>query len=290
MPKSFLISGDMMEKKKIRKVRYRLSVVFFGTVLIFGIMFYKYMKTTTLEDVLSEHRTITVFSENTVQKGGDNGSEETAEEQPAESSSEITNPVPESEAVGEEYLDGCVFIGDNITYGLSSYGMVPSSNVLASAALSLSKIESMEIDTSYGSMTVLQAVTEMKPQNVYVMLGSNGAAYMSPTEMYMSYSAFLNKLRIALPDSKLFVISTPPVSSVKESSAETPIKNSDLDDLNGQLLDYCNKNSVYYLDLSSALKDESGCLPADAAENDGMHFKQSTYETFINYILTHTAG
>ncbi len=279
-----------MEKKKIRKVRYRLSIVFFGTVLIFGLMFYRYMKNTSLEDVLSESRTITVFHENTSQKGEDSeDGAEGAQTEPGNSAG-IINPVPESEAVDSSYLDSCAFIGDNITYGLSSYGIVPGSNVLASASLSVSKIDSAQIDTAYGTMTVLEAVTEMKPENIYVMLGSNGAAYMSSSEIYLGCSSFVNKLRIACPDSKIYVVSTPPVTEEKENSAESPVKNSDLDDLNAQLLEYCNSNGIYYLDLSSALKDENGRLPKDSAENDGIHFKKSTYETFINYILTHTAG
>lgn len=282
-----------MERRKVRRVRYRLSIIFFGTVLIFGVMFYRYMKSTTLEDVLSEERTITVFSENTVQKGDGDKSDSKDEggEVPEEAvKGEIVNPVPESEAKEADYLDNCVFIGDSITYGLSSYGILPSSNVLASPGLSLSKVDTAEIDTSVGSMTVLDAVAELAPEKIYVMLGSTGAAYMSPAEMYMSYTGFLVKLRISAPDADIFIISTPPVSKDKENSAESPIKNSDLDDLNSQLLEYCNENSLYYLDMSSALKDSSGYLPAESAENDGMHFKKSTYETFINYILTHTAG
>ena len=55
------MNGQVGRKKKLR-IRYRLSIVFFGTVLIFGVMFYRYMKTVTLEDVLSEDRTITVFA------------------------------------------------------------------------------------------------------------------------------------------------------------------------------------------------------------------------------------
>lgn len=290
---SYTIQVMIMKKNKVRRIRYRLSIVFFGTVIIFGLMFYKYMKSTTLEDVLSKERTITVFSENTVQKNDNGGADEAADDDGKSletGANEITNPVPESDPKDDSYLESCVFIGDNITFGLVSYNILPKDNVLASPDLSLSKIDTMEIETSVGNMTVLEAVTEINPENIYIMLGSNGAAYMSPDELYMNYAAFLNKLRIACPEAKLYVISTPPVSEVKENSLESPIKNSDLDDLNSRLLEYCNKNSVYYLDLSSALKDSDGRLPADCAENDGMHFTESTYKTFISYVLNHTVG
>lgn len=284
----------MQEQKKRIRIRYRLSVVFFGVILIFGLMFYRYMKTVTLEDVLSENRTITVFSSNTTQKGDDkNKSDDDSAAEPSDDNktpAEVVNPVPESEAADESYLDSCVFIGDSITYGLVSYGVVPSSNVLSSVALSVSKIDTMQIDTAYGNVTVIDALTSMIPENIYIMLGSNGAAYMTPSEIYMSYSTFLNKLRIACPNANIYIISTPPVTDGKENSAESPIKNSDIDELNGMLLEYANQNGIHYLDMSSALKNSAGKMPSDSADNDGMHFKYSTYEIFIDYVLTHVAG
>ncbi len=287
------MNGQVGRKKKLR-VRYRLSIVFFGAVLIFGVMFYRYMKTVTLEDVLSENRTITVFAHGAQnssdgEEGSDAALTEGETQGQAADSGENINPVPESEERDSTYLDSCAFIGDSITYGLSSYGVVPSSNVFASVAMSIAKAETEKIDTPYGSVTAIEAVTEMQPENIYIMLGSNGAAYMSVAEMYQNYQAFLNKVRLACPDSEIYIISTPPVTSAKESSVESPIKNADIDSLNEKLLTYADDNGIHYLDLNSALKDSSGCLPADSAENDGLHFKYSTYETFIGYILTHTA-
>lgn len=282
---------DQIGRKKPIKIRYRLSVLFFGAVIIFGLIFYKYMKTVTLEDVLSEERPITFFTNNASVKG-EEGTDENGAAEPSEgeSAGEIVNPVLESEKADEAYLDDCVFIGDSITYGLSSYKIIPDSNVLASVSMSVSKVETEEISTQYGSMTILEALSESTPGKIYVMLGSNGAAYMTGAEMYQDYSAFLNKLCLACPGSKVFIISTPPVTAAKESSIEAPIKNAEIDDLNSRLLEYADKNGLYYLDMNSYLKGSDGCLSADSAEKDGMHFKKSTYDSFIEYILTHTAG
>ena len=282
-----------MEKKKIRKIRYRLSVVFFGVVLIFGLMFYRYMKTVTLEDVLSQDRKVNFFlpkssvSADDVPDGGDASEQNPEQPQPAEAG-EIVNPIPESEPVGEEYFDDCVFIGDSVAYGLGSYGVVPSSRVLASVSMNLSKADTEKIDTSFGSVTVLEALAELNPKNIYTLMGSNSAAYMSSDEMYQSYSAFLNKIRIACPDARVYIISTTPVTSGKEASVESPVKNADIDALNSKLLDYADTNGVCYIDINSAFKDEAGCLKADYAENDGMHLKYSAYTDFVSYILSHT--
>lgn len=279
-----------MEKKKLRKVRYRLSIVFFGVVLIFGLMFYRYMKTVTLEDVLSQDRTVNFFSPNASLKGEEDGSDNLPDsgEQTSKQDSEIVNPIAESEPVDEDYFNDCVFIGDSVAYGLDSYKVIPSSRVLASVNMSLSKIETGQIDTAYGSLTVIEALGEIQPKNIYTLLGSNSAAYMTPAEMYQSYSAFLNKVRIACPEARVYIISVTPVTSSKEASPEAPVKNSDIDELNSKLLDYANSNGICYLDLNSEFKDETGCLKADYAENDGMHLNNSAYTDFAGYILSHT--
>ncbi|MCC8196142.1 MAG: GDSL-type esterase/lipase family protein [Ruminococcus sp.] len=289
--------ANVSRTKKPLKVRYNFGIVLLGVIIIFGVVFYRYMKSTTLEEVLSEDREIYVPSFAPI-LGNDDDEEEdnsvattdTYSESEELESSEIINPVPESEAVSSDYLDSCVFIGDSITYGLSSYGLVSSSSVYASVSMSIAKIETEEIETQYGTMTVLDALEESQPENIYVMLGTNGAAWLSVDDMYDYFTSFMKKLMNKCPDSEIYIISVPPVTSDKESSVETPISNSDLDSFNELLLEYANDKSLHYLDVNSYLKDGGSSLPSSYAENDGVHLKYSTYELFIDYILTHVAG
>lgn len=289
-------------KKKI-KIRYRLSVVFFGAVLIFGFMFYKYMRSVTLEDVLSQDRNITFFnhassdSEEDQPRGGEPESEGENAEAPQQN--EIVNPVAQSEREEEDYLKDCAFVGDDLIYGLGleKYGgLGSSSNILASMSLGVSNIsadnpsDSAKISFNGEESTAIEALEKLKPENLYVMLGTKDAAYLSSDEIFLKYQAFMNKARISCPDSKIYIISAPPVTSAKESAAGSPIKNSVVDELNSKLLEYADNNGLYYLDLNSYLKDGDGFLRSDCAENDGLHFNSSAYGLFIEYILTHVAN
>lgn len=283
----------MEPRKKKLRVRYHFSLVFFATVLIFGLTFYKYIKTTTLEDVLSQDRTITVFNDkSTVVKGDNNGDSPVGDSDsatPAKNKA-VSNPVPENaEPKDESYLDSCVFIGDSLTYGLRSHEVLPPPQVLASVSMSIFNADTEKIDTSSGSKTALEALSEAAPENVYLLFSASSVAYSTPDEIYKSYSQFVNKLRIAVPNAQVYVISTPPVTENKENSVTTPVKNADIDSLNEKLLKYCDDNSVNYLDLNAALKNDRGMLNSDCAENDGLHFKRSTYNELISYILSHTA-
>ncbi|MCD8108233.1 MAG: hypothetical protein LUE20_09805 [Oscillospiraceae bacterium] len=291
--------ANVQRTKKPIKIRYNFGIVLLGVILIFGLVFYKYMKNTTLEEVLSEDREIYVPSLSSLLNGSDDedseeensvASTDSETESEASEPAEIINPVPESEAVSSDYLDSCVFIGDSVTYGLSSYGLVSSSNVYASVSMSIAKIETEEIETQYGTMTVLDALEESQPENIYVMLGSSGAAWLSVDDMYDYFTSFMKKLMNTCPDSEIYIISVTPVTSDKETSVETPILNSDLDSFNELLLEYANEKSIHYLDMNSYLKNGGSSLPSSYAENDGVHLKYSTYELFIDYILTHVAG
>lgn len=288
--------ANVSRTKKPIKIRYNFGIVLLGVILIFGLVFYRYMKNTTLEEVLSEDREIYVPSfasllgnDDEDSEGNNSVAEDTETESEESAKAEIINPVPECEAVSSDYLDSCVFIGDSITYGLSSYGLVSSSSVYASVSMSIAKVETEEIETQYGTMTVIEALKESEPENIYVMLGTNGAAWLSVDEMYDYFTAFMKKLRNACSNSEIYIISVPPVTSDKETSVEAPILNSDLDSFNELLLEYANTNSLHYIDINSYLKDGGSSLPSSYAENDGVHLKYSTYELFIDYILTHVA-
>lgn len=277
--------------KKPKKVRYHFSIVFFAAVIIFGVMFYRYMKDTTLEDVLTQDGEIVVSGASDAEKDEESGQEEQSQNSDNvedDGAEDGVNPIAESEAVSDEYLQSCVFIGDSIVYGMSSYGIVPASNVYASMSMNVTKAETEPVETQYGDITILEALEADIPENIYILLGSKGAAWLTPSEMYSSYSSFVTKVIELCPDSDIYIIAVPPVTAAKETSVESPVSNSDIDDLNERMLELCNNKGIYFLDLNSYLKDDTGCMPAADAENDGVHFKYSTYEKMVDYILTHT--
>lgn len=196
--------------------------------------------------------------------------------------------VPMSQAVSEDYLKSCAFVGDSITVGLSSYQFLPAMNVIAEVGINVSSINDEPIQTAYGTLTVLEALEDAKPENVYVMLGSNGIAWLGIDSMIESYSEFVESVRSALPESDIYIVSIPPVADFKEKS-EQPIFNSFIDEYNKCLLDYAVRNNFYYVDLNAELKDGSGALSSEDAADDGVHFNRSTYEKMVNFILTHVA-
>ena len=168
------------------------------------------------------------------------------------------NPVPLSEKKDMSYIDSCVFVGDSLTVGLSSYNVLSYDKVLASIGMNINKVNTEPIKTTAGTVTIKQALLSIKPANIYIMLGSNGVAFLSNETMITEYITFVNDIRADLPDSKIYVISIPPVTAQREITNDHPIQNADIDVYNSELLKMANDNNLYFIDLNTALKNNEG--------------------------------
>ncbi len=263
-------------------IRFRLKVVFIIFIIVFAACFAVYMMG------------VNVGISGESESGGEirtaSESESAAESDSSSvASNEIINPVPLSEKLSETYLGKCAFVGDSLTAGLSDYQYVSSKNVIAEVGLNIDKINTQTIRTGAGEKTALEALVDLSPENIYIMLGSNGIEWLSDKDMIGYYKEFTDSIKEALPDSKIYILSIPPVTSEREKASDNPIKNSDIDRYNSALLDMANENQMYYVDLNTALKGNDGKFSDGDAADDGMHFNKATYQVMIDYILSHTA-
>lgn len=216
--------------------------------------------------------------------------ESSVDEMPVSKNNDIVNPVPESDPVSETYLGKCMFVGDSITVGFADYQFVSMKNICATVGMNIEKINTDKMKTTYGELTALDTLKEAKPANIYIMLGSNGIAWMTNEEMLSLYSDFVDNIKKALPDSDVYILSIPPVTAEREASKKDPIKNEAIDQYNSELLKMADSKGIYYVDINTVLKGSDGKFPAADAADDGMHFKKNTYKTVVDYILSHTAA
>ena len=200
----------------------------------------------------------------------------------------LANPVSENDGIDPSFLNNCAFVGDSITTGLSGYGFVPEKNVLAGTGMNLDKINKSTVPTAQGEMPILDALKSANPQNAYIMLGSNGVAWLSNEKMVEEYGDFLDKIHAELPSTKIYILSIPPVTINKETAAKGAIQNTAIDSYNSALLKMANDKKLYFVDINTALKGNDGKLSVENAEKDGMHFKKNTYQIMLDYILKHT--
>lgn len=271
-------------KKKDRPVvRFRLKAVFLITFAVFILCFVIYMAEANINS--KKMNSVGFSADSSVLSSSE---EATEQEDTQKEEKSIINPVPASDPLTETYFGKCAFVGDSISVGLADYQLVPVKNVFAEIGMNIEKINTETMKTAYGDVTVIEALKEAKPENVYIMLGSNGIAWLSTADMIEYYSQFVDEIKNALPETSIYILSIPPVTAERETAEEEPILNSDIDKYNSELLKMADEKKIYYVDINTALKGNDGKFPSDMAEKDGMHFVKTTYTVMLDYILSHT--
>lgn len=198
--------------------------------------------------------------------------------------------LPESAEVGDGYFDDAVFIGDSLMMGLGAYGVVEKDKVLADIGLNLDTVLSKQCITApTGMVTVLEAVNLKKPSKIYLMMGSNGIAWVTPEDLAGKLELFLSQLMAQQPDCELYLMAIPPVTQEKFEK-DSRYSNESIRQYNALLLQLAEKRGVHYLDINSAFQDSTGALNMEYAEADGMHFKKVGYDHLYQYLKTHTAA
>ncbi|MCH5325107.1 MAG: hypothetical protein J1E39_07820 [Eubacterium sp.] len=175
------------------------------------------------------------------------------------------------------FFDNTLFIGDSISTGLSLYGFLDADNVFALQGLAPSTLFSTEIDGD----TCESRIASVKPERIVVMLGSNAIGYGSSEDLAAQMTTSLLNLK-ELFNGQLAVISVSPITMEAEASSDNMLTLSGINEYNELVKKSAEKNGIVYIDLYSALVDESGYFNTDYAEYDGIHFMGEAYKIMLS--------
>ena len=203
--------------------------------------------------------------------------------------------VKESNAVGDEYFDDLVFVGDSLTNGMTlldfglGYKAYGVNGISVRKALTGSDPNyRYELDNgTYGN--AVQAAKERNPGKIYLMFGTNGINFETFENMIADYTEMVELIKAYCPNAKIYIQSIPPVTK-GYTKAYPKFKPDRIKEYNGMLLEMAKKLECYYLDSYSALCTESGYLPMEFANADGLHINKKAYEVMFDYIRTHTVS
>ena len=170
------------------------------------------------------------------------------------------------------------FIGDSIMTGIHLYGFIPTPNVFAVQGLNPNSVKTEEI----GGKTAYEKVAEMNPARIYIMLGSNGVAFMTGASMVSHMEEFISELKEIVPNSEIILLTIPPVTA--EYEASYPERTTDINEFNALLKASALRNGYFLIDTAAILKDGAGHLADNYAEADGLHFKGSAYKAVLSLI------
>lgn len=260
-----------------------LSTVIIGIIILIIVLVYFHMKedtgnvrgeaTTTAAPVPTDTTNAAVSDTDITVETADTADTEDTVEPPA-TDKEVVLP----QTYNRDYFKDDLFIGDSIFTGLHMYSFLDINNVYAAVGLNPETALTHQED----GITCVQKAETMQPRNIYIMLGTNGLAFLDASYMAKSMLALIEALERACPTAKICILSIPPVTKAHEAEgAETMEK---VSNYNEALKSYCNQGGYTYIDICSGLKDDEGYFSSNYAEADGLHFLGVTYQAVLGYI------
>ena len=194
--------------------------------------------------------------------------------------------VPKGPKQDESYLDDAVFVGDSLTEGMVWYLDTP---LVAHTGINPDTILTKKViqleDGSKG--TIREALQQMDPGKIYVMLGANGVGWIGKDNFIRLYGEFLDEIKLDHPDSIIYVQSILPVTTGREKQDDGAITNEKIRSYNEAIFEMTKEKEVYFVNVYEAIAGEDGALPEEDAAKDGLHLNAATYEKWIDYLLCH---
>lgn len=199
----------------------------------------------------------------------------------------------ETEDAGQEYIDKLTFLGDSTTYGLKYYEVLSGGKnttqvwTPASGTLTLFNYATATIvfPEDGQEISIVDAVTRKLPEYLVITLGGNGVSMMDEDWFKTDYTALVQSIQAASPDTKIICNSIYPVENDYEQIES--INNTNIPQANEWIKAVAEATGCKYADSASVLKAEDGSLREDYGNGDGIHLNAGGFNAVLNYLRTH---
>lgn len=171
-----------------------------------------------------------------------------------------------------------LFIGDSIMTGFSGFGYLPAENVFAKVGLNPESVFKADVD----GFTAIEKIKLKQPKRIFIMLGTNGLAFMTGEYMAGELDKFITEAENASPDSEIILMTIPPVTANHEAVGNETMEA--ISSYNSLLKELSVKKNIIMADVCELLTDSSGYLSDKYAEQDGLHFLGAAYKAVLSYL------
>ena len=200
---------------------------------------------------------------------------------------DYASPVPEREAVEDDWFADAAFVGDSLTDGLLLYSGIRGAENLSYKGLTVQSVRTDKVIRVDGAKyTPLEALSQKTYGKVYILLGINELGWYNDQRFYDCYAQLVDLVREAQPNAQIYLQTLLPVTAEKSENHEW-LKNEKIAVYNSLIAQLVEEKEVYLVDAHAALVDENGVLPAEES-TDGVHLTRSGYEVWADYLRKHT--
>lgn len=203
---------------------------------------------------------------------------------------DFSKPMPASKAVGTDFFNDALFIGNSRTRGFITYVGLSKATTYAYVGLMVNTVFTENIVNDGGSsITVMDAARKYTNWNkVYIMLGTNEIGWQNNDYFVQKYGEIIDELRKIKPNAEIYIQSILPVG-IEHGDDDIYYNMPKINTYNPLLQKLAEEKKVYYVNVSEIMLGSNGFLYADAS-NDGVHINKAYCEKWLEYLKTHTIG
>lgn len=130
---------------------------------------------------------------------------------------------------------------------------------------------------------------DLQPEKLFINIGTNdmNAGARTDEQIVADYRALLETIRSRLPETDVFVLSYYPINELMHAAGawQSGRTNARIAQLNGMVRQMAQEMGLVWIDVSSALSDETGNLRAEFAAPDGVHILPHAYDHVLQVLL-----
>ena len=176
-------------------------------------------------------------------------------------------------------LENSAFLGNSLLGSVQRSNLAPECDLFVGTGMNVKT--ALERSTDTGTVPMVDELNGHAYDRVFTMFGVNELNWPNPGYIVKRYVPLIEAIRERQPNAKLYMISILPLTKGYKSSTGKDMD--DVNELNAQLAALCEQQGVTFIDVTDALVDDEGFLPAEAS-SDGHHLHSAYAQIFIDEV------
>ena len=192
-----------------------------------------------------------------------------------------------------DFFSKAVFIGNSTSEGLTTYfsskgkdylgGPLVAAKVSYTFNSDNSKLNGYMLKYKDEQLQAKELVKKAGSKRALIMMGTNDLMGAQASAVAEKYKKYIEGIRQENPGVVIYIQSTIPRRGTKNSDS---LSNDKIDELNNLMMEYANSQSgIFYIDISTPLKDEEGNLKQSYCSDGYVHLNIEGYSVWVNRVV-----
>lgn len=186
-----------------------------------------------------------------------------------------------------DFFDDAVFIGDSITLGLRNFNYeknwLGKATILCQGSYSVAHAveNTMYLSFRGEDMSPQQALAACGAKKVFILLGMNDIALHGVDKSLENWGKLVANIRGTCPDMAIYIQSGTPIYTPGQKGG---LNNERMDAYNERLKAFAEENDCIYLDVATAMKDDTNGLAANYTSDAYVHLTEAACELWVEQL------